>query len=116
MAQQPVIGLLVDADLDPESLGDGVGGDVVMGGADAAGGDDVIELHPALVDRVDDRVFDIGNDASLAQPHADLVQVHRQERQIGVLGAAGQDFVADHDQAGGNFFGGHGRALSQNQP
>jgi len=68
---------------------------------DAAGGEDIVELLPHLVDRRDDRLGDVGNDAHLAQPHADLVEPLGDERQIGVLGAARQDLVADDEETGG---------------
>ena len=111
MLQQPVVGFLVDADLHAEGLGDRIGGDVVMGRPDAPGGDHVIEPGAAVVDRGDDGVLDVRYDPCLAQAHAELVQADGEKRQIGVLGAAGQDFIADHDQAGGDFCGGHGGSV-----
>ena len=41
--EQHGAGARVHVDGDTEGLGDGVGGDVVMGRADAAGGEDVVE-------------------------------------------------------------------------
>ena len=56
------LGMLGDADA--EGLGDAVGGDVVMGRTDAAGGEDVVELPAHLVDRGDDGRLDVGDDAA----------------------------------------------------
>src|SRR3546814_4174071 len=37
-----------------ESLGDAIGGDVVVGRPDATGGEDIVEVPPHFVQRVDD--------------------------------------------------------------
>ena len=92
-------------DADAERLGDAVGGDVVVGRADAPGGEDVVELGPHLVQGGDDRLLDIGHHPAFHQPHAQLVQLEGQELQVGVLGAAAQDLVADDQQAGGDGLG-----------
>ncbi len=103
--------------LDPESPGDGVGGDVVVGRADAAGGEDIIVARAQRVQRGDDVVLDIGNDADFAGLDPDLQQEMRDVMAVGIAGAAGQDLVADHQHGGGDALVSHGglghrRALS----
>ncbi len=73
--------------------------------ADAAGRENVVEFRAHLVDRGDDRRSVIGNDARLAQSHPDFVETLRQKREVCVLGATRQDFVADDQDAGGNGVG-----------
>ena len=82
-----------------ERGGDAFAGDVVMGRADAAGREHVIEARPHLVDGADDGFRDIGDHPHLAQRHADLTKPGGDEADIGVLGAAGENLVADHQQA-----------------
>ena len=96
-AQTP-LGLGMEAELDAERLGDAGRGDVVVGRADAAGGEDVVVLRPAGVDRLDDVGLGIRHDAHLAHLDAGLVQRLGEEGEVRVLGAAGQDLVADDDQ------------------
>src|SRR5262249_44991163 len=86
-------------------LGDTVGGNVVVGRTDAAGGEDVVEPGAHLVHGIDDGLLDVGDNPYFHQPDSQLVQFQRQELQVGVLGAAAQDLVADDQQAGGDGFG-----------
>ena len=93
---QQGIGFGVIADTHAEGLGHGIGGDVVMGGADAAGGENNVIAGPQRIQPGHDLILHIGN-------HADFLQVDAQRGQetgdimgIAVLGAAGQDFVPDH--------------------
>ena len=83
-----------------ESGGDAFAGDVVVGRADAAGGEHVVEAGAALVDRRDDGVGHVGDDADLAQRDADGAEAGGDELDVGVLGAAGEHLVADDEQAG----------------
>ena len=83
---------------------DALGRDVVMRRADAAGRQDVIEFAPDLVDGRDDRRGIVGDDSRLAQPHAGLVETLGEKPQIRVLDAAGEDLVADDQNAGGDGF------------
>ncbi len=85
---------------DAEGLGDAGRGDVVMRRPDAPGGEDIVVARAGLVDGVDDVGLDIGDDAGLAQADAERRQLLGEEAEIHVLGAAGQDLVAD-DQDGG---------------
>ena len=98
---QQGIGFRVVADGDTENLGHGIGGDVVMGGADAAGGEDQVvagrrAFSPATISSSLSATTRI---SSRSMPSA------RQETGdgvgIAVLGAAGEDFVPDHQHRGG---------------
>ena len=84
-----------------ERLGDALGGDVVMGGADATGGQDVVEGRSRLIDGVDDDLLDIRNHACFAHAHTAFTEYRGDVVQISVLGATGQDLVADDQHAGG---------------
>ena len=88
--------------LDAEGARHILRGDVVMRRADAAGGEEIVELGAQLVDGGDDRVGDVGDDARLAQGHADLVEADGDVVEVGVLRAAGEDLVADDQDGGGN--------------
>src|SRR3546814_4704123 len=57
-----------------ESLGDAIGGDVVVGRPDATGGEDIVEVPPHFVQRVDDGRLDVGDDPRLGQSDAEPVQ------------------------------------------
>ena len=72
-----------------------VGGDVVVGGPDPAGGDDIVVAGAQGVQGVDDLVLDVGHGTRLAQVHPVHAQIPGNVPQIGVLGAAGQDLVTD---------------------
>src|SRR3546814_7694001 len=69
---------------DAERLGDAFGGDVVMGRADAAGGEHVVPACPERVQRGDDLGLDVGDDPRLDQPDADLVERRAEESQVRV--------------------------------
>jgi hypothetical protein len=73
-----------------------------VGRPDAAGGEDIIVAGAQRVHGVDDFGLDIGHHARFAQADADSVQLFRQEGQVGVLGPAGQDLVADDEQCCGH--------------
>ncbi len=92
---------------DVEGGGDALAGDVVVSRADAAGGEHVGELLPDLVHRRDDRFGDVGDDADLAQGDPEIAQFGGEKADVGVLGAAGEDFVADDQHAGGGVVGWH---------
>ena len=98
----------IDVDRHPERLGDAVGGDVVVGRADAAGGEDVGVAVAQRVERVDDRRFLVADHADLHQVDADRGQIFGDVADVLVLGAPGQDFVADHQQSGGDDVVGRG--------
>ena len=92
----------IDVDRHAERLGDAVGGDVVVGRPDAAGGEDVGVAVPQRVERIDDRALLVADHADLHEIDADRGQIFRDIADVLVLGAAGQDFVADHQQGGGD--------------
>src|SRR5579872_3003079 len=70
--------------------------------ADAAGREDIIELGPDLVHRRNDLLDDIGNDPRFTQAYPNFVQSFGEKGEVGVLGAARQDLVADDHDAGGH--------------
>ena len=88
------------ADADAECRRDGVGGDVVMGGADAAGGDDEIIGSAQGIEGGDDLAFHIRHHARLFQVDAAQTQEPGDIVDIGILGAAGEDFIPDHQHGG----------------
>ena len=55
------LGVMIDADA--ERFGDAVGGDVVMGRADAAGGEDIVVAVAQRIQRRDDVGLLVGDDA-----------------------------------------------------
>ncbi len=80
-----------------EGAGNGIGGDVVVGRTDAAGGEDVGVARAQRIDRGDDLVLLVGDDAHLLQVDADRRHDVGEVADVAVLGAARQDLVADHD-------------------
>ena len=96
--------------VDAERLGDRVGGDVVVGRADAAGREEIVVARAQRVERGDDLLLDVGHDARLAHLDADAGQIFGDIADVAVLGAAGEDFVADDENGGGDGLVGHGNA------
>ena len=97
----------VEADRDPEGLGDAVRRDVVVGRADAAGGEQIGVALAQGVDRGDDLGLDVRHDPDLPQVDPDTGQVLGDVADVLVLGAPGQDLVADDEEGGGDGGGGH---------
>jgi len=93
--------LLIQEEIDAEGLGDCGSGNIVMGRADSAGGEDVVEALPHFIDGRDNRLCHIGDDPTLAQAHALFVQGLGKKGDIRVLSPAGEYLVADHDHGGG---------------
>ena len=89
----------MDDDRHAERGGDRIDGDVVMGRADAAGGEQIIVARRAARSppRRSARSI-VGHDPHLGQPDALQVQPGRDLGDIAVLGPARQDLVADHEQ------------------
>jgi hypothetical protein len=79
-----------------------VGGDVVMGWPDAASGKDVGVTLTERVQCVDNGVLFIGDHADFLEIDADIREVFGDEADVLVLGSPRQDFVADHQNAGGH--------------
>ena len=69
---------------------------------DAAGGEDVIVGDAQRVERRDDRVLVVGDHAHFLQIDADGGEIIGDVADVLVLGAAGEDFVADDQQRGGD--------------
>ena len=80
--------LFVDLERDAEGLGHAFGRNVVVGGPDTAGGQNVVEFLPDLIDRGNDGVLVIGNDPGLAQPDAKIIQPPSNIGEVYVLHAA----------------------------
>ena len=78
-----------------KGFGDGFGGNIVMRGANAAGGKNIIELGAALIHRGNNGCLNIGNHSHFAQLHARFIQLHGEVGKILILRAAREDFVAD---------------------
>jgi hypothetical protein len=85
-----------------ERLGDAIGGDVVMGRADATGGEDIGIARPQRVERGDDLRLFVGDDAHFLEIDADVGEILGDVADVLVLGAAGQNLVADDKQGGGD--------------
>ena len=86
----------MDDHRDAESRRDRIDGDVVVGRADPAGREQIIVRGAKQIDRLANPLLVIGHDPHLRQPDALIVQPGRDLRDILVLGAAGQDLIADH--------------------
>src|SRR5581483_1909412 len=91
-------------DGDTESLGNAVGGDVVVGRTDAPGGEDVGVTAAQRIHGLDDGRFIVGDDADFLQVDADAGQVAGQIADVLVFGASGENFVADDDHGGRDDF------------
>jgi hypothetical protein len=107
----------MDDDGPAERRGDGIDGDVVMGRADPAGGEQIIVLGAERVHRRRDPFDHVGDHPDLVQPDALEVEPAADLGDIAVLGPARQDLVADHQQGGGpDAFGGQGAGLRRFEP
>ena len=95
-------GFRVRTDCHAERLGDGVGGDVVVGRADAAGGEHVSVARAQRVERRDDVGLLVGDDADFLEIDADIGEVFGDIADVLVLGPAREDFVADDEDRGGD--------------
>ena len=94
-------------------LGNTTSGNVIMSRANPASCEDVIELLPAFIDGIYNRLFYIGDDPSLAQLHATfLIQERRQIGKVFVLRPTRKDLIPDNDQASGYRFFAHGVLIS----
>ena len=92
----------IDVDRHAEGFGDAIGRDVVVRRADAAGGEEVGVPRPERVDRFDDLALLVRHDPDLAQIDADIGQMLGDVADVLVLGAPGEDFVADDEKGGGD--------------
>ena len=95
------IGLGVVTDADIKSACHGIGGDVVMGGADAARGEDQVIAAAQGIQPRDDFRLDIGHNPDFLEVNAQRAKKSGDMAGIAVLGAAGEDFVPDYQHRGG---------------
>jgi hypothetical protein len=107
MGLQDGAGVVANVQMRAHRLRHGIGGDVVMGRADPAGGEEVIVARRQRAHRRDDPVMHVGHDAHLLQPDAMIGQRLGEVVHVRVAGAARQDLVPDHQHGGG----GHGIGL-----
>ncbi|MNT40630.1 hypothetical protein D3C72_1769550 [compost metagenome] len=84
-----------------ESGAHGVGGDVVVGRADAARREDIVAGRAQGVQRPDDLILTVADGARLHQVDPQGRQKAGDGVQVRVPGPAGQDFVADDQDSGG---------------
>src|SRR5439155_16582644 len=92
----------VDVDRNAKGPCDGIGGDVVVGRAYAAGGEHVVVTGAERIDRSHDITLHVGDDAHLAEVDAQRRASFGDRADVLVLGAAGQDLVADDQQRRSN--------------
>ncbi len=91
----------IDRQRHAEGLGDGIGGDVVVRRADAAGGEHIGVAGTQRVHGGDDVVLDIGDHPHFHQVDGEVGAEIGGGADIHILGAAGKDFVADDEERGG---------------
>ncbi len=94
-------GLWVDDHLYPQRRRDGINGDVVMRRADAAGREQIVVARPQGVDRLDNCILVIRHHPHFFQTNALDIQPQGNLADVFVLGAAGEDFIADNHKRGG---------------
>ena len=87
-------------DRNAERLGDGVGGDVVVRRPDAAGGENVSVACAQRIERGDDFRLFVRHDADFLEVDADGRQILGDKADILVLGAAGENLIADDQKSG----------------
>ena len=71
-----------------------------MGGADAAGGEDVVVARAQGVERGDDFRLFVGDDTHFLEVDADIGQIFGDVADVLILGAARQNLVANDQQGG----------------
>src|SRR5262249_13537953 len=80
-----------------------------MGGPDPAGGEDVGVAMPERIERVYDRRLLVADHPHFHEIDAERGEIFRDIANVLILGAAGQDLVADHQERSSNDFFGRGR-------
>jgi hypothetical protein len=90
----------IDVDRHPKRLGDAVGGDVIMGRPDPAGGENIGAAMPERIECVDDRSLLVADHPHFLEIDAERSQIFRNIADVLVLGAAGQDLATDHQERG----------------
>jgi hypothetical protein len=84
-------------DADAERFRNAVGGDVVMGRPDAAGGKDVAVTIPQRIESGDDIGLVVGDDADFLEVDPDIGQIFGDKADVLVFGPAGQ-YLVTNDQ------------------
>src|SRR5262245_16287583 len=92
-----------------ERLRHAVGSDVTVGRPDSAGGEDIGVAMPERIECIDDRFLLIADHPHFLEIDADRSQTFRDIADVLVLGAAGQDLAADHQERGRDNLFGSGR-------
>jgi hypothetical protein len=96
----------IAVDRHTECLGHAIGGDVTVGRSDPASGEDIAVAMPERIECVDDRCLLVANHPYFLETDAERRQIFRDIADVLVLGAAGQDLAADHQERGRhNLFG-----------
>jgi hypothetical protein len=93
----------IDVDGHSERLGHAVSGNVVMGRPDTAGGEDIDVARPKRLKRIDDRPLLVTDHPHFLEIDPERGQIFRDIADVPILGAAGQDLVADHQECGDLF-------------
>src|SRR2546430_3937333 len=93
----------IDVDRHPKRLGDAVGGDVIMGRPDPAGGENIGAAMPERIECVDDRSLLVADHPHFLEIDAERRQIFRNIAYVLVLGAAGQDLATHHPQRGRDY-------------
>ena len=101
MGGQPVAGIGADGQHQAKGSGNGIGGDVVMGGTDTARGEQMVIGGAQVIDRRHDGVMPVADHPHFGQINAVARQFARQMVHVGIAGAARQDLIADHQHRSG---------------
>ena len=103
-------GVVADVDGAAKGGGDAIGGDVVMRGAYAARGEEMVEPGAERPDRRGDGGGIVGDHAHFLEVDAVLGQRPRKVMHVGVTGAPREDFIPDDKHGGGGV--GHGASFA----
>ena len=103
----------MDDHVHTQCLGHGIDGNIVMGGTDAARGEQVIVAFAQRVHRFDDPFHHIRHDAHFGEPDALDLKPACDLSDILVVRSARQDFVTDDDKSCGKDAFGHGKGVTR---
>ena len=93
--------VVADADVHAKGRGDTVGGDIVVGRADATRSEHMGISQTERIDRLDDHLMHIRHNPHLGQPYPHLREPRGEMLGVGVKRSAREDLVADHKHRGG---------------
>ena len=85
-----------------ERFGNAVHRNVIVGRANSAGGKDVVVTTACRIDRADDVIDDVGDDASFPHLYTPAAQRQSDVVEVAIRRAPRQDFVADDQNACGD--------------